>query len=575
MKTRRFTGVSFFIMTGTLFAASPAANEPVWLQLNGNPSPRSSAVFEAFTSKEPLERPAREHITPLNSHRIAIYPQEFRDIDGSTNNPRHLGSATLPHLRTTTIGYGDGVGSPAGADRLSAREISDLVCAQSDLIPNSQPITSWVWQWGQFVDHDTSLTRVANPAEPFNIPVPQGDPVFDPKGKGNVTLPFQRSASTIVDGVRQQINANTSFLDGSVVYGSDPARATALRALDGTGHLLSSPHNLLPFNTSRQPNQPDNSAGFFLAGDVRANENIGLTCLQVVFMREHNFWADTIKAANPTFSDDDIYLRARAIVGAEIQKITYVDFLPILLGPNALTPYVGYDATIDPQTALIYPTAAFRIGHTFLPPVLEQVNARGVDIQDLPLGAGFFRPALLAGSNSVDLYLRGLAAQVPQETDAYIIDAVRNFQIGGIRAQGFDLASLNIQRGRDHGIPSYNQVRIDYGLPPKASFADITSDMEVQARLASAYTSPDDMDVWVGGICEDHYNGGLLGETFFTILKDQFQRFRDGDRFWYEGYLDADTLALVQSQTLGAIIKRNTSIGSEMQDDVFHVASQQ
>jgi peroxidase len=82
------------------------------------------------------------------------------------------------------------------------------------------------------------------------------------------------------------------------------------------------------------------------------------------------------------------------------------------------------------------------------------------------------------------------------------------------------------------------------------------------------------MDLWLGCIAEDDVNGGLVGETMFTIFKDQFQRTRDGDRFWYESYLDPTTLALVQQQTIGAIIKRNTTISTEMQDEVFHVPAQ-
>ncbi|CAN5582121.1 hypothetical protein BH20VER3_BH20VER3_12870 [soil metagenome] len=104
------------------------------------------------------------------------------------------------------------------------------------------------------------------------------------------------------------------------------------------------------------------------------------------------------------------------------------------------------------------------------------------------------------------------------------------------------------------------------------AFAEMTSNLDFQARLASAYSAPDDVDAWVGGLVEDHVNGGQFGETFFAIIKDQFTRTRDGDRFWYESYLDAATIATVQQQTLGAIIKRNTPIGSEMQDDVFHVS---
>jgi peroxidase len=82
------------------------------------------------------------------------------------------------------------------------------------------------------------------------------------------------------------------------------------------------------------------------------------------------------------------------------------------------------------------------------------------------------------------------------------------------------------------------------------------------------------IDLWVGCLAEDHVNGGLVGETMFAIFKDQFERTRDGDRFWYESYPDPTTLALVQQQTVGAMIKRNTTIGSEMQDEVFHVPTQ-
>ena len=189
---------------------------------------------------------------------------------------------------------------------------------------------------------------------------------------------------------------------------------------------------------------------------------------------------------------------------------------------------------------------------------------------DLILGAGFFNPTLIPAVG-VEPFLRGLAKQIPQEVDPYIIDAVRSFQVGGTGPTGFDLASLNMQRGRDHGTAGYNQVRIDMGLPPKATFADMTPDPDLQAKLASAYSSPDDVDAWVGGLTEPHLDGAQVGEMFFTIIKDQFQRLRDGDRFWYESYLDSATLATVQAQTLSIIIRRNTTITTELQDDAFQV----
>ncbi len=535
----------------------------------------SRAVYDAFHSDASIIKPTPLVEAPLIVT-AAVYPSEFRTIDGSGNNPTNLGTAGTTIVRKTPNGYGDGIGTPAGGTRKGTREISNLVNAQAQVFPNSDNISSYVWAWGQFTDHDMSIIKNANPAEIFNIPVPAGDPQFDPQNRGNKTLPFQRSSWTFVNGVRTQINANSAFLDASQIYGNDNNRLKNMRLRDGTGHLASSDGNLLPFNVTGLPNQPQsqpgkviNPADFFLAGDVRANEQAGLTALQTLFMREHNFWADTIKAANPTFNEDAIFFRARAIVNAETQLITYRDFLPILLGPNALPPYPGYNSAIDPRIAIEFSTAGFRVGHTFLPPVLMRLNSKGRPTPgDIALGSTFFEPQLTV-TGGIETYLRGLAKQVPQQVDAYVIDAVRNFIFLG--SQGFDLPSLNMQRGRDHGLGSYNQVRIGYGLAPKATFAEMTSNLDFQARLASAYTSPDDVDVWVGGLTEDHVNGGQVGETFFTIIKDQFERLRDGDRFWYESYLDADTLATVQQQSLGAIIKRNTIISREMQDEVFHV----
>jgi len=444
---------------------------------------------------------------------------------------------------------------------------------QTAPIPNSVNVSGFVWNWGNIVDHDMVLSKVAIPSDSFPIPIPKGDPVFDPKSKGGLFLTFNRTGALIVNGIRQQVNSNTAFLDGSVVYGSDTKRANEMRTLDGTGHMKTSTGNLMMFNVDGFPNQPPADRNldpglFFLGGDERSNENVALSTMQNLLVREHNFWADSIKAGDPTLDDTGIYQRARAFVIAEIQLITYRDFIPILLGPNALTPYTGYNSSVDPRVSLAFSTAGFRVGHTFLPPVLNRLDVRNRSLGDLSLNLALFAPQQVT-KFGLEPYLRGLARQIPQEVDVSIVDGVRNFFTGV--GTGFDLAALNMQRGRDHGLPSYNQVRIDYGLAPKATFADVTSNLDFQARLASAYSSPDDMDLWVGCLAEDHFNGGLVGETMWTIFKDQFERTRDGDRFWYESYLDPTTLATVQAQTLGAMIKRNTTISTEMQDEVFHV----
>jgi peroxidase len=533
----------------------------------------ASALYAGNPFEIPMARPPEvtRHSTALSSG-PAVFPWEFRSIDGTGNNPIDplRGSAGVALLRHTTIGYGDGSGTPAGEGEPSAREISNLVCAQDQSLPNAANTSDFLWQWGQFVDHDIDLTPTADPAEPFNIPVPLGDPYFDPQGTGTQVIELDRSLYDMINGVRQQLNVITAFIDGSQVYGSDEARAMELRMLDGTGRLKVSRGNLLPYNIHGFPNVPDNSPTYFLAGDVRANEQVDLTAMQTLFMREHNYWARIIKNQQPWLNDDSVYYRARAIVGAEIQIITYRDFIPRLLGPHALPRYTGYNPQLDPGIENAFSTAAYRVGHSMLSPVLLRLDRHNHSIGDVNLRDAFFNPTLIS-SVGIEVYLRGLAKQAHQAIDGYLVDDVRNFLFGPPGAGGFDLAALNMQRGRDHGLPRYNVVRQDFGLAPKNSFADVCSDPLMQAKLASCYAAVDDIDAWVGALAEDHVNGGQVGELIFTVLRDQFTRLRDGDRFWYQTYLPRPWVKYLENQTLATIIRRNTSIGHELQRDVFQV----
>ena len=161
-----------------------------------------------------------------------------------------------------------------------------------------------------------------------------------------------------------------------------------------------------------------------------------------------------------------------------------------------------------------------------------------------------------------------------QEIDTLVVDDVRNFLFGPPGAGGFDLASLNIQRGRDHGLPDYNQVRQDMGLEPVASFDEITSDPEVAAALEELYGDVNNVDVWVGALAEDHVAGSSLGELNQTILVDQFERIRDGDRLWYQNVLSGEGLRRVENTSLADVIERNTEIDG-LQDNVFFAADAQ
>ncbi len=515
----------------------------------------------------------RPRPAPRPDSGAAVFPEEFRTIDGTDNNAANpfWGSAGIPFLRRTTVAYADGLSAPAGDDLPSARAVSNAAVAQDESRPNSSGVSDFVWQWGQFLDHDLDLTPEVDPAEHWDIAVPAGDLWFDPSATGTVTIPLGRSAYEEVDGVRQQVNTITAFLDGSNVYGSDQERADALRAMGGAGRLKTSAGDLLPFNEDGLPNAATgDAASFFLAGDFRANEQVGLTAMHTLFVREHNYWADRVAQALPELDGDQIYEYTRAIVTAELQAITYREFLPILLGRGALPPYRGYRPQVDAGISNVFASAAYRFGHSMLSPQLLRLDAANEEIADghLSLAQAFFNPTALS-AHGIEPLLRGLASQQAQEIDNQLVDEVRNFLFGPPGSGGFDLASLNIQRGREHGLPSFNQVRRDFGLRPYRRFSHFHPDPEVAARLRSAYETVDDVDAWVGGLAEAHARDALVGETWQAVLADQFRRLRDGDRFWYASYLPDFLVDLVENQSLAVIIRRNTEIDSELSDEPF------
>jgi hypothetical protein len=506
--------------------------------------------------------------------RSFVLPSEFRTIDGSGNNRSNdrWGTPNQPFLRLAGNAYADGAGAPAGAERPSARAISNAVARQPTNRPNRRGASDMLWQWGQFLDHDLDETPSADPAESFAVAVPAGDQHFDPTGTGTAVIGLNRSAYESVADVREQISAITAWIDASQVYGSDVERAEALRALDGTGRLkvTASAHgDLLPFNVGNVDNIPP-GPDFFLAGDVRVNEQAGLIAIHTLFVREHNFWADLYRAANPEADDEEIYQFGRMIVGAEMQAITFREFLPVLLGPGALPPYRGYRANVNPTISNEFATAAYRLGHSLLSPQLMRLDEQGLEIAagHLSLADSFFRPQVVTGEG-IDVLLRGLVLQRAQELDEWLIDDVRNFLFGPPGAGGLDLASLNIQRGRDHGLPSFAQMRAALKLRPVQRFQDINPDRQVVRELTDAYGSPADIDLWVGGLAEADRPGSMVGEVFHRILVDQFVRLRDGDRFWYQAYLPPELARMVERQTLSTIIRRNTRIRREIPDNAF------
>jgi hypothetical protein len=548
----------------------------------------------------------------------------FRTIDGVGNNVAHpdWGAADSPLLRLTTVEYGgDGSGDElaprvdSNGNTINPRTVSNLVMDQPPVdVLNDRDLSSFVFQWGQFLDHDLDLTEDtppvgrANedlglaPVEDISYFVPtDGTEQELPDGS---MIPMLRSRFELDEhGVRQQVNQITSYIDASNVYGSDSEKAEGLRAhysgflltSDGAVNVADGTGDFLPFNTLGLENAapptsgtgvPLDPEGLFIAGDVRSNEQPALTVLHTLFVREHNRLAREIAAedfaganlAEPAV-DEAIYQRARQLVGAELQAITYNEFLPALLGPDGLGSYEGYDPAVNAGIANIFAHAVYRVGHTMLPNELLLLTAGGAPVPDNPdvlgasviggevaLGDAFFNPELIT-SFGIEPYLYGLTEQQIQEIDHLIVDGVRNLLFDPPAA--IDLGSTNLQRGRDHGLPDYNQARVDFGLPPVRRFPQINRDPAVWTKLAAAYSGDvNNIDPWMGAVSEKHIGGGSVGELIHSVLVHQFTSLRDGDRFYYEKIFSGGELAEIQNTRLSDVILRNTSV-TDIRSEVF------
>jgi hypothetical protein len=531
-----------------------------------NPFRRLARAFGRAAKGLRSPRPTtRLQIATLEDRVVPSGP-EFRSIDGTGNNLANptWGQAGTNFIRIAPAQYADGNSTPAGADRPGARAISNAVAdsAGQDFI-SDRLLSAMMYAWGQFIDHDLDLTK-SGTTEPFAIPVPNGDPWFDPNGTGTQVIPTNRSAPAAGTGTtrsnpRQQVNLITPWLDGSMVYGSDATTARGLRTLSG-GLMKTSTGNLLPTGPG----------GFFQAGDVRANENPGLTSLQTLFVREHNRVARQIAAANPRLTDEEIYQRARAWVIAEIQVITYKEWLPSLTG--ASDPYRGYDPRANPAISNEFATAGFRMGHSMLGDDVEFLGNDGLPIRDgVSLAEAFFNPSLVS-QNNIDPILKYLASDPSSEIDTKVVDGVRNFLFGPPGAGGLDLASLNIQRGRDHGLADYNTTRAAYGLPRVTSFTQITSDPALASKLQSLYGNVNNVDLWVGVLAERHVANGSVGPTAAAIIREQFNRTRAADRFWYQRTFAGAELRQLEATTLSQMIARNTNLTSIQPNAFFFKA---
>lgn len=535
------------------------------------------------------------------------FSDPYRRTDGQCNNLINpiLGSSFTPQQRVLPNAYDDFIGLPRTrsvdpSQRLpSARVVSNNVFwRRFGMTPVSAVFSTFLTHHGQFIDHDIIATPsetvlmnepildccnpiggAIKPDACFIIPIHERGPdPFFPTSQRCMHFVRHTGAPPLgcQNGVREQINERTAFVDGSMIYGSDFQREWQLRS-KFLGRLAVNNQNLLPDHPQGCPAGIPASYNCFIAGDHRPSETPTLTVPHITWLRRHNLIADALSAATGITTDEVLFQEAKRIVVAELQHVTYNEFLPAVLDDLHINAFnlrshpfghAGtYNPNIDPRTINAFGVAAYRMGHSLVRNTVGLLG-NGPPVSS-PVSQHFENPDIMYGGG-YEAMARWMSREPKSRGDRFIVDGIRNrlfenFE-GGPPPPGetgsLDLGALNVQRGRDHGIPSYNAYREFCGLPRANFFAVVQgglvnhSPQDAQA-LQMTYRHPDDIDLFAGGMSETPLQGSILGPTFQCLIAYQFSLYKHGDRFWYERTFPENPLAAFTPGQL-AQIKQTT-----------------
>ncbi|XP_033760998.1 peroxidase-like [Pecten maximus] len=534
----------------------------------------------------------------------------FRTIDGTCNNLINpaLGSPGTSQRRLVGAMYADGVSAfkenGENDQKLpTAREVSAFGMSDgSGEEPADDPNrTIMMAVMGQFYDHDITETPMVKGHKEATIgccsitdalvrnkrmqcKIIEIDPLTDP-AFSHTCMAFRRSIPTRTTrggslcepNVREQVNDITSYVDGSMVYGSTEEVAHQLRTFED-GKLLVADNDLLPENDPSGCilNDPDNTH-CFLAGDIRSNENPNLMVIHTAFVRYHNLLCDKLIEKGVT-GDDLIYNIARKIIGGILQNILYGHWLPHVIGDTMMnqtglavgSPFT-YDETLDPSIILEFSTAAFRYGHTLVQGVIKRMGSCFTSRSETDLKDTFFNPELVF--SSVDDIARSFHTTHCSAVDSELPDDLKDHLFETETALPSDLSALNIQRGRDHGLPGYTAYRVWARLSEPADFSGLTDHTtHFQQQLQAVYSNVKDIDLFAGGMTETVDPVTHLGPTFTAIIAEQFRRLKFGDRHFFENTdvtgFTLEQIEAIKEVTLGKIMCQVFQFIS-IQNDVF------
>ncbi|RXN26191.1 dual oxidase 1-like protein [Labeo rohita] len=458
---------------------------------------------------------------------------EVQRYDGWYNNlaDHDRGAADAALVRLFPAQYADGVYLPRQEPHLpNPRQISNIAMSgQSGLLSYKNRSVLSV-AFGYHVWSEISASRRPGcPPEFMHIEVQKEDPVFGSNSSKPVLLQFQRaewdpSTGKSPNNPRTPMNHVTAWIDGSSIYGLSGSWSDALRTFS-KGLLASGSSQDMPRRSSSgylMWSAPDPSTGpgsqeLYEFGNAWANENIFAVTEGIIWFRYHNYLAFKLHEEHPSWSDEELFQNARKRVIATFQNIAFYEWLPSYLGIQVPS-YPGYQKYVDPGISAEFEAAAVRFGLTLAPP---------------------------------------------------------DYMYGPLRFSRSDAVALTIQRGRDFGLPSYNQIRESLNMRPINSWDEINpklSNTQFLRKLAELYENDiSRLELFVGGLLETQEGPGPV---FSTIILDQFERIRNADRFWFEniqnGLFTEEEIQAIRNTTFHDVLLHVTSAEEgDIQKNVF------
>lgn len=438
------------------------------------------------------------------------------------------------------------------------REISSRLLAREEFVP-AEIINVVAASWLQFMNHNWFFHERGPEDDFFDIPLPEGDswPEKHMRIRRTPTMPGTPRAGR--GGAAPAFhNQETHWWDGSQIYGTGSEKQTALRSFEGGKLNLDAAGRLLPDPDTTGVDQ----SGF--------NENwwAGLALLHTLFAREHNAICDALAKAYPDLDDQRLFEIAWLVNSALMAKIHTVDWTRTILrhpalqiGMNAnwwgiqgealqkkvgrLTSSEGLSGVTGSESA--HHAAPFSLTEEFVS-VYRMHPLIPDDFDFLSLEDNVVRERRTL-TEIQGVGTREFLDRLGMEDSWYSLGlasagavCLHNYpnslrQLRRIDGELLDLATLDIVRDRERGIPRYNDFREALRMPRFKSFEELTPNKRWARELATMYRGDiDAVDPMVGMYAETPPKGFGFSDTAFRVFIVMASRRLKSDRFFTEDF---------------------------------------